>query len=294
MKSIKLALAIAVLSTPAVVNAQSPVNGFMQGKGKGNVVISYSSESYDKVFLVPNKADGVPVFNKVAISSVNIFSTIGLSKKVDLQLSVPHITSKGSASDQVLTNLGYTNEQKGLQDVSIYAKYNPFNFTVGKGNHIALIGSLGFQAPIGSYKVDQGLQSILAIGNRATQLNTFIATHFKGKNGTFLTATLGYSIRGNDVPSAFISELKAGYASKYFYIDLFAASQISSSKGVDIVNLGFQGAFPKTRVNYNRVGVNAYVPLSKGFGLTTGYSAYVAGRNLGQASGGYGGLVYSF
>ncbi|MFC4261851.1 hypothetical protein ACFOWM_03090 [Ferruginibacter yonginensis] len=293
MKSMKIALAIAVLSVPALVKAQSPVNGFMQGKGKGNVVVSYSSESYDKVFLVPTKVDGVPVFNKVTTTSVNVYGTYGISNKVDLQLSVPYIKSKGEASEQVLANLGYTNEMKGLQDISLYAKYNPYNFKIGKGNNIALLGSIGFQAPIGDYKVDQGLQSIIAIGNRATQLNTFIAAHFKGKNGTFLTGTLGYSIRGNDVPSAFISELKAGYANKHFYVDVFAASQLSS-KGVDIVNEGFKGAFPLTKVNYNRIGINAYVPVVKGFGITGGFSAYVDGRNLGEASGGYGGVVYSF
>jgi hypothetical protein len=33
----------------------------MQGKGKGNIS-PLSSEKYDKVYLVPQETDGVPIF----------------------------------------------------------------------------------------------------------------------------------------------------------------------------------------------------------------------------------------
>jgi predicted CoA-binding protein len=36
----------------------------MQGKGKGSVSLSFSSEKYDKVYFIPEKVDGVPVFNE--------------------------------------------------------------------------------------------------------------------------------------------------------------------------------------------------------------------------------------
>jgi hypothetical protein len=36
----------------------------MQGKGKGSVSLSFSSEKYDKVYFIPEKVDGVPVFTK--------------------------------------------------------------------------------------------------------------------------------------------------------------------------------------------------------------------------------------
>ena len=40
---------LAVALFTASLSAQSPVDGFMQGKGKGNVVVSYAMEKYDKV-----------------------------------------------------------------------------------------------------------------------------------------------------------------------------------------------------------------------------------------------------
>jgi hypothetical protein len=36
----------------------------MQGKGKGSVSLSFSSEKYDKVYF-PERVDGVPVLSKV-------------------------------------------------------------------------------------------------------------------------------------------------------------------------------------------------------------------------------------
>ena len=292
MKLFKIAFALVAVAAPILLKAQSPIGGFMQGKGKGNVVLSYNAESYTDVYLVPEKVAGVPVFNKVKTNSFSLFTTVGITNKLDVQLNVPYIKSTGEASQQVLTNLNYQNERSGLQDVSVYLKYNPINKRIGKGN-LAFIGSIGLQAPIGDYRADEGLQSIIAIGNRATQFNTFILTQYKMDNGVFFNGNLGYSLRSNDVPGAFISELKAGYAGKKFYADVFAASQLSG-EGTDILKEGFDGVFPKTKVNYNKIGLNLYVPIKSGFGLAGGFSSVVGGRNNGASTGGYGALIYSF
>lgn len=292
MQLTKHLLALALLTAPMLSFAQSPIGGFMQGKGKGNIVVSYTTETYDKVFLVPQKVEGVPVFNKVNIQSVSLYGTVGLSSKVDLVANLPYISTKGNASEQVLTNYGYTNEKKGIQDLALYIKYNPFNFKAGTGN-IALIGALGIQTPLGNYQVEENLQSIIAIGNKSTQVNSYVLAMYKLKCGLFVNGQLGYSLRSTPVPDAFLSEIKAGYAAKQFYVDVFSATQISTS-GVDILKEGFTGSFPATKVNSTRIGVNVYVPIVKGFGISGGASSYVAGRNLGQSTGYYGALIYSF
>lgn len=292
MKLTKQLLALALLYAPVLSFSQSPIGGFMQGKGKGNVVLSYNTESYDKVYLVPQKIDGVPVFNKVTTMSTSLYATVGLSSKVDLVANIPYIKTKGEASDQVLTNYGYQNERKGLQDLSLYLKYNPFNFKAGKGN-ISLIGALGIQTPLSDYPVEESLQSIIAIGNHSTQVNTYILAMYKLNCGFFVNGQLGYNLRNSGVPDAFLSEVKVGYAAKHFYVDVFSATQISTS-GVDILKEGFTGSFPKTKVNSTKLGVNLFVPITKGFGVSGGTSTYVDGRNLGQSTGYYGAIIYSF
>lgn len=273
--------------------AQSPVNGFMKKKGEGALVLSYSQESYSKVYLVPNQVNGVPVFNDVTISSVSFFGEIGISDNFNVVLNVPYIKSEGNASAAVLANNGFENVRKGVQDLKVYGKYRFHTANFNKST-LDFIAAAGIETPLSDYSADEGLQSIIAIGNEATSFNTFGIATYKMDNGFFTTGQLGYSFKGNDAPNALISELKVGYAASKFYVDAFVASQLSQKSGVDILGQGFTGFFPATRVNYTRIGVNAFVPITKQIGLTAGTSAYVSGRNLGKATGAYGGVVYSF
>ena len=294
-KSYKLLAALLgiLLFIPCFSNAQSPVSGFMKKAGEGSAVLSYSTEKYDHVFLVPLEVDEVPVFNEVTITSINLYGEVGISDKFNLVLSVPYVKSEGNATAATLANNGFENERKGLQNLRIYAKYNFHSFKLGE-NTLDLIGAAGFETPLGDYRADEGLQSILAIGNESTSFTGLGIAMFKTKSGVFATGQAGYSFRGNSVPHALISELKLGYAASKFYVDAFVANQLSQKDGVDILGNGFTGFFPATRVNYTRVGVNAYAPLFEGIGLTAGANTYVAGRNLGKSTGFYGGVVYSF
>ena len=65
------------------VVAQSPINGFMQGKGKGSAVMSYYTESYIRVYQ-PSTNSSTTVNSKVKSNIASLFTTFGLSKKVDL------------------------------------------------------------------------------------------------------------------------------------------------------------------------------------------------------------------
>lgn len=277
----------------AIGMAQSPVNGFMKKSGEGSAVLSYSQESYSKVFLVPQEIDGVPTFNDVTISSYSFFGEIGISDNFNMVLNVPYIKAKGNASQAVLANNGFENERKGIQDLKLYAKYRIHTFNFEKST-LDFIGAAGIETPLGNYNADEGVQSIIAIGNEATTYNAFGITTFKLASGFFTTGQLGYSFRNNEVPDALISELKIGYAGSKLYVDVFVANQLSNDSGVDILGEGFTGFFPATRVNYTRIGINAFLPITKEIGITGGTNAYVSGRNLGKATGAYGGVVYSF
>lgn len=274
------------------LNAQSPVNGFMQKKGNGSVVVSYNAESYDEVFLVPKKVSGVPIFNEIKIKSASIYATYGLNDKLNVVLNVPYIQAKGAASEQVLQNLNFRNIQRGFQDVSAYLKYKPFSTTTSSGT-FNLVGAIGIKTPLGRYTVDEGLQTIVAIGNRATSLNALAIGVFKNNSGFFASGQVGYCLRNKKVPNAFISELKLGLIKTHFYVDAFIANQTSLS-GTDILAEGFQGFFPSTKVNYSRVGLNVFVPIFSQFGLCAGSSTYVYGRNLGKSTSYYGAVAYSF
>ncbi len=293
MQSKLLALgAAAILGLPLVSTAQSPVSGFMNGKGKGAIALSHSAEKYDHVFLVPSNAHGVPVFNDVKINSTSLYASYGITNRLDVSASLPHIAAKGNATQGVLQELGFENERKGIQDLSLFLKYNPYRCKIGKADLNFLIGA-GVQTPLGKYKVDEGLQSILAIGNRATSITGMGVAQLRTPSGLFLTTQAGYSSRSGDVPNAVLGEIKAGYAHKRFYLDAWYAGQISKG-GVNILGEGFAGIFPATNVTYDRAGVSIYVPIAGGIGVSVGANKYLSGKNVGEGTGFSGALVFSF
>jgi hypothetical protein len=283
---------VAAISVSNFTFAQTPISGFMQGKGNGNVSVSYGTESYDKVYFIPEEVDGVPVFNKIKVNSTSFYGTYGITDQIDVVLVLPYISSNGNATDAVLTNLNLENQRSGVQDVSVYVKYNPFYFDFGSSS-LRLIGAVGLKTPLGNYKVEEGFQSIIAIGNRATTLSTTGMAMFKMNSGLFASAQLAGNYASDDVPNSITSEVKIGYAASAFYVDGFVANQ-KSNGGVDIFGQGFTGLFPITKVNYTKLGLNAYVPVYESFGIAAGASTLVAGRNIGKATGFYGGVVYKF
>lgn len=278
---------------PGLFLAQSPVSGFMKAAGEGAVSVSYSQESYEKVFLVPFEVDEVPIFNEVTLSSVSLYAEVGITDRFNLVVNIPYIESEGEATEAVLANNGFENERSGIQDVKIYAKYNFHTFNTGK-NTIDLIGAIGLETPLGDYTADEDLQSILAIGNESSSFNMFGIATFKTTFGLFATGQAGYSFKGNSSPHALITELKLGYAASKFYVDGYIANQLSEKDGVDIIGEGFTGFFPEARVSYTKVGISAYAPLVRGLGISAGANTLLAGRNIGKATAFYGGLVYSF
>ena len=272
--------------------AQSLLSGFMNGKGKGTIALSYTAESYDNVFLVPNEAEGVPVFNEVDVNSVSLFGTYGFSDRLDIVAALPYISTTGNASQGVLDELGFENSRSGVQDLSIFLRYNPLSLEIGQHNLHFMLGG-GISTPLGGYAVDEGLQSILAIGNRATSLNGLAMAQFRTASGLFLTTQAGYSLRNGEVPNAVLGELKAGYAGAKFYVDAWYAGQISTD-GVNILGEGFTGFFPATDVSFSRAGITLFAPLVSGFGLSVSASRYLNGRNVGEATGFSGAITYSF
>lgn len=288
-----------VAGTTSAVKAQSLVSGFMAGKGHGSVVLSGTTERYDNVYLAPEKIDRVPVFQEVRVNSLNLYTTYGLSDKIDAVISLPYIQSKGKAAGAVINDLntlyptaGFANVRQGLQDITGLLKFKSYSREIGS-SILDLLGVVSFSTPISNYQTNTGYGYIIAIGNQATKYTASGVAHLKTSSGVFATGQVGYSLRSGLVPNALVGEAKIGYAGPRTYVEGFAAFQ-ESNGGTDISEAGFNGFFPSTRVNYIRLGASAYRPLAKGVGIVLGANTYVAGRNIGKSTGYSAGLSYNF
>ncbi|HEX8424764.1 hypothetical protein [Hymenobacter sp.] len=288
-----LLFALSSLGGLSVAHAQSLVSGFMAGKGHGSVVVSGTMERYSSVYLAPAKIDRVPIFDEVQVSSVNLYGSYGITDKLEAVVSLPYIESKGNADEQVVKAQNYTNRRAGLQDLTVLLKGKVYSKELGT-NVLDILAVISGSTPVSDYKSKEGLGYIIAIGNHAKKATVSGVAHLKTVSGVFFTGQAGYSVRDNSAPNAFVAETKVGYASPKLYVDALVAFQHSEKNGTDILQPGFTGFFPATRVNYVRLGVSAFRPLAKGFGLTVGANTYVAGRNLGKATGISAGVAYNF
>nr|MBC7611598.1 hypothetical protein [Pseudopedobacter sp.] len=278
-----------IIGLTSISFAQTPLSGFMQGKNGGNVSFSLTTENYKHVFLYPDEIYETPIFKSVSTSSFNVYGTYGFSNKLDLIVNIPFVQSTGSANADVLKGLGYSNQRSGAQDLSAFLKYE-----FAKKGNVSLQGSFGITTPLSDYKVDESLQSIIAIGNHATTVNGILLAHYKEANGPFfVTGQVGYSLRTTDVPDAILSQLKLGFAFNRLYFDGYVGNQTSTG-GVDILRNGFNGSFPATKVNYTKVGGSIYTPLDGNFGISGGGGAIVDGRNIGKSWYASVGVTYNF
>ena len=109
-----------------------------------------------------------------------------------------------------------------------------------------------------------------------------------------------YSLRNNsdfEVPNASIFSAKLGYYNKWFYAHAKIGTQNSLS-GFDIgspefVEAGEARALPETEVDYTNFYLNVYVPMYKNrFGISSGYTVNMEGRNYDRASAISLGMVY--
>jgi hypothetical protein len=287
-------LAVGLMLPPvASVSAQSLVSGFMSGKHHGSVAVSTTAENYKQVYLVPEKVQMVPIYRQVYVTSVNLYASYGLTDKIDAVVSLPYIKSEGRADEQVVQDLGFRNSRQDFQDITGVLKFKSYSGTVG--NYIVdLLGVVAVSTPFSDYKSNTGLDYIIAIGNRATKVTTLGVMHVKTASGIFMTGQTGYSLRSGVVPNAFLAETKVGFAGPKIYAEALASFQKSDESGTDILQPGFDGNFTATRVDFIRVGVNLFRPLTKGLGASVGINSYVAGRNVGQSTGISGGLSYNF
>lgn len=286
-KCIKLWIVIllAFSSSAALsLKAQSLVDGFVQGKGHGSVVVSYSWEQYDSFYFGAEQRDAPPPYGGlITTQAVSMYGIYGLNDNLDVVLNLPYIAAQGN-NDATGAEVPDQNVS-GLQDASLMLKWRPVYLEMDQGT-LSFLGAVGLATPLSDYEAN----AVLSVGNQSTRGDIRLMTQYKANNGLFVDMQAGYSLRSNDVPNAALFFTKIGYAGAHFYVDLWSETQISDSDAPDIGGVPFN----ETRVNSTQIGISGYVPITGGLGLSAGVGQYVWGRNVGLATRVSGGVIYSF
>ncbi|SFC88678.1 hypothetical protein [Algibacter pectinivorans] len=295
MKFRLLITCITVL-TLVVQNTQAQINpdGFFNKKGEANISLSYTYESFEKFYLGLDEVDGVPAHSEIDQNIYNIYANYGITDNITAIVNLPYIKATGNGAADPVNG---STEQSDLQDISVLVKWAPF---VSSHKHGTTTGVIAIG---GSYAFDYEPNGILSIGNGASSFDTKLGLQYNNNSGFFGNAFVGYSIRGEadnnlglgtgakfDVPNSVNAQIKLGYAGKSFYADAWFDAQ-KTNGGLDINSPDFAGNFPETKVNYSRIGLNLYAPVTKNIGVSLGSGTVVSGRNTGKGTYYTGGLT---
>ena len=296
MKIQKLLVIFALFSGSRLF-AQTETDGLMMAKNNlcGGVIAGMSQwDHYWEGTYYRNNQNIGTLHTQSAMAMLNY----GISNKLNIIASLPYVQTHATA--------GTLRGQKGMQDISLTAKYEFF----GKNTKWAYVSFLAFgsvSAPTTNYVADYlplsiGMHSKTASGRLMIDVQ---------KNHWFVTASTQYMLRGNvtiDRPSYYTTELiysnqvampsvlnsnvRVGYRKNADLIVELVYDKMNTLGGFDIRKNDMP--FLSNNMDASRIGLNWKLPVPKMGGLSWMGNATTtfAGRNMGQSHILMTGFVY--
>lgn len=230
---------------------------------------------------------------------VGYMGMYGITNKLNAFVSLPWVKTSSTA--------GQWKGQQGVQDVSVWLKYWAIDKKGNKGR-FGLFGLAGLSMPVSDYSIDMLPYSI---GLGSTNFSARLLADYKyGK--WFATGSMTYVMRSNvnldrtayytsgmhysnevKMPDATQWMIRAGYRYKHWIAEA-VADNWTTKGGHDITRNNMP--FVSNRMEATRLGANFKWEdgLVKGLSLLAGGNYALEGRNMGQATTFYSGVVYLF
>lgn len=258
MKKILVLAALSCFSIPMRTSAQ--VDGFSKGQGNMDLVGSLSYEQGFGYFL----AEGTAAIHRYR-AALSVFAARGLTKNLDVQVSIPFIISNGSS---------------GVQDGQLFLMWLPVSAPVGKGK-LTFGAAVGGSTPLTKYQTE----GLGAIGQQASSIIPLGVLQYTSASGYFASIVGGQSVTEAPTPDALLGTLRFGHASSTHFWEAYLRAQ-EAYGGKDYRGEGelAPNTFKELGVSYMRVGGKYYKPVGTRFGYVGEVSYVLAGRNVDQAA----------
>ena len=278
------------------VHAQTDYDHDMMAKNLFCSGFMYSYSSWDKYWEGTAKRTNENL-GTVSTQMLAYMGNYGLSGKLNFIFSLPYIKTKASA--------GTLHGMEGIQDLSLFAKWKPFDKKTGPGT-LRLIGVTGGSIPMGNYNPDFLPMSIglktktfLLRGLADYEVGKFFIAgsgsfYFRGKvtleRDVYYTTEMHLTSEV-DMPNANMISLRTGYRSKELWIE-GVLSKFTTLGGFDITRNNMP--FVSNQMNATTVGTRIkYEPRSLGgFSFVANAETVVKGRNVGQSTTIGGSIFY--
>jgi hypothetical protein len=280
------------------VFAQTDIDAIMMEKNAFCVGPMYSYSSWKNYWEGTLKRENLNL-GKVSTEMYGLMGNYGITRKLNALFSVPYVKTKASA--------GTLHGMKGVQDLSLFLKWRPFQKKMGYGR-LSVFGIAGVSFPLTNYVADF---LPLSLGLHSKTASARIMVDYE-RNGLFVTGSATYVFRDNveidrtsyyttemhytnevEMPDASNYNVRIGFRNQRLIAEA-VVNKWTTLGGFDITRNNMP--FPSNRMNATTIGVNLkYVlpPLPQ-LSIVAGGNATVAGRNMGQATNVYGSFFYVF
>lgn len=271
--------------------AQTPNDGLMMGKRYICNVLTYSNSSWSE-YWEGSLQRANPNIGTFTAQNVMFMSAYGLTDRLNVIVGLPYVWTKSDG--------GHMAGQRGLQDLSLWLKWQPLKVSGGAGTLSGFVTG-GVSAPLSNYVPDM-LPFSIGIHAKTAVLRGILNYNLKG---FYLTGAAGYTARSaitidrdayqadgkvyetNQVmpPNVVDASARLGFVSKHVQVEGFLENMTSQS-GDDIRRQ--DAPFPTNKMDVTSVGAMAKVHLftksGAFFSLLGQYSQVLSGRNVGQTT----------
>ncbi|HLY71953.1 MAG TPA: hypothetical protein VKR53_19600 [Puia sp.] len=280
------------------VQAQTDNDAIMMNKYQWCSGATYMHGQWNNYWEGTLKRDNANI-GTITTQSLMGMTNYGITDNLNVMAGLPYVWTNASA--------GTLHGMKGFQDISLFVKWKPITFPIGKGK-LSIFGIGGFSTPTTNYIADF---LPLSIGLHSTNLLGRLMAYYK-KGMFFLRASATYVWRSNitiDQPSYYTTELintnkvqmpdmmtfngSAGVYTKYFIGEVMY-DNMTTLGGFDMRRNDMP--FPSNKMNSNSIGIHAKytLPFYTHVSVVAGSDYVLSGRNVGQATDFSLGAFYAF
>ncbi len=282
-----------------LLSAQTLTDGLMMNKNDLCTGFMYSHDSWKKYWEGTLSRENGNI-GTISTQSISWMGAYGITNKINMIAILPYVWTHASQ--------GTLADMKGVQDLTIGAKYNFFKKTIGAGEfNTFVVGS--YSVPLTDYTPDF---LPLSIGMASQKLSGRLTTNYKLTKGWYSNGTIGYTWRSNvtlDRPAYFTDgqqtlsnevwmpnvldfSFSVGYLKNGLNVFL-SYNQQNTLDGGDIRRQDMP--FVSNRMNFSKIDatIKYFIPKINSLAVWAGVGYTVTGRNTGQSTYYMGGLLYT-
>ncbi len=267
--------------------AQTPNDGLMMPQGQLCILGQYSNSKWENYWQGETKRSNLNL-GELTTQSAMLMANYGISEDFNVMVGLPYVWTKASVS--------YITGQKGLQDLSLFVKYQAFE-SRGLGGAFKLQGTGGVSVPVSKYTPDL-LPFSIGLHSKTASLRAIV--NYTADFGLYVTVQGGHTWRGKTKADrdAYL------FDNKLIYSDVMPVPNVGDySARLGFIKPRFQAevwyesftGLSGDDIRYNeapqatnkmaaaQAGVFAKYFITKRLGLLATVSQVLSGRNTGEA-----------